>query len=342
MIIEHEKYIDFYYIPNNTDIVINKSGVIRSLLTGNILKSSIKNHGYLVVDTAYNDGISKIRRTHLVHRCLALVFIDKPNHLKDIPFDQLQVNHKDGNKLNIALDNLEWVTQQENMQHAFANKIISIGIEILAKDVRTNEIIKFNSIRECSDHFNISTSSLRRHLLSIHVGKLTKDWCVFKYNDGSEWPILHDFNIVENKFDFTSLVIAKDLNTNAKFIFNTLKDAADILKLNYMSLQKYKANNENVRKYKNWLFKETNNISEINTLDLKPSGYLKRRENNCLYRVINTSTGETHMLKGNRKVSELIKYSRVHIYNRLSIGKNDFGIYNVYKVNMSEITLPRV
>lgn len=46
-----------------------------------------------------------------VHRLLAIAFIPNPNNLPE-------VNHKDGNRLNNSLDNLEWVTRVENMQHA--------------------------------------------------------------------------------------------------------------------------------------------------------------------------------------------------------------------------------
>ena len=54
----------------------------------------------------------KSTRRH-VHRLLALTFI--PN-----PLGKPEVNHKDGDKLNNLLDNLEWVTKKENAQHAQA------------------------------------------------------------------------------------------------------------------------------------------------------------------------------------------------------------------------------
>ena len=51
-----------------------------------------------------------------IHRIVAENFI--PN-IGNKPF----VNHKDGNKMNNSVDNLEWVTQQENIQHSYKNKL---------------------------------------------------------------------------------------------------------------------------------------------------------------------------------------------------------------------------
>ena len=53
-----------------------------------------------------------INRKVLIHRAVLETF----NPVKDM--DNLQVNHKDGNKRNNILSNLEWVTREENMQHA--------------------------------------------------------------------------------------------------------------------------------------------------------------------------------------------------------------------------------
>ena len=47
----------------------------------------------------------------MVHRLVAKAFIPNPQNLRE-------VNHKDGNKLNNSLDNLEWVTTRENQLHA--------------------------------------------------------------------------------------------------------------------------------------------------------------------------------------------------------------------------------
>ena len=81
--------------------------------------------------------------THHVHRLLAICFI--PN-----PFDglysisELQVNHKDGNKLNNNLSNLEWVTQQQNCQHAYSTGLRNDNKQILLTDPNGNQHICYS------------------------------------------------------------------------------------------------------------------------------------------------------------------------------------------------------
>lgn len=99
------KYFNFkdrrYKVSSNGDIV--------SLSSNTMLKQRIDTDGYPIV-TLGNKG----RTSRRVHRLVAENFIDNPNMYKE-------VNHIDGVKTNNFVDNLEWCTRSENVQHAFDN-----------------------------------------------------------------------------------------------------------------------------------------------------------------------------------------------------------------------------
>lgn len=76
-----------------------------------ILKQSI-NQGYSYVGLS-KKGILKVKK---VHRLVAIAFISNPEN-------KLEVNHKDLNKINNNLYNLEWNTRKENNDHAIRNGV---------------------------------------------------------------------------------------------------------------------------------------------------------------------------------------------------------------------------
>lgn len=82
---------------------------------GRVLNPDIAPNGYYRI-TLSNGRRNRVQR--YLHRMLAEHFIPNPYNLP-------QVNHKDGNKLNCNLDNLEWVSAQGNTIHAYKNGLIN-------------------------------------------------------------------------------------------------------------------------------------------------------------------------------------------------------------------------
>lgn len=91
----------------------NKYGQIRGI-------QRYKN-GRILVEHKNSSGYSRVclfkngkRYKPLVHKLIAITFIPNPEN-KPV------INHKDGNKQNNCVDNLEWTTQSENVKHSYAN-----------------------------------------------------------------------------------------------------------------------------------------------------------------------------------------------------------------------------
>lgn len=105
-------------IINNeeTDYSIDKEGKVFSNKTNKFLLGSVYNTGYRMVRLT----IGKNKKSYAIHRLVAEAFLPNPNKL-DI------VNHKDGNKLNNRVENLEWVSQSQNRIHAIQNKISQLA-----------------------------------------------------------------------------------------------------------------------------------------------------------------------------------------------------------------------
>lgn len=73
---------------------------------GEILNPSISNTGY------YKVTVYEPRKSCFIHRLVSQSFIPNPEN-------KSQVNHKDGNKLNNHVSNLEWCDNLENLQHSW-------------------------------------------------------------------------------------------------------------------------------------------------------------------------------------------------------------------------------
>lgn len=138
---------DGYYATSDGRIWSAKSNIF--------LSPSCDSHGYCRVNLWVNGE----QFWQLVHRLVAKAFIDNPNNFKE-------VNHKDENPSNNAVDNLEWVDRQMNCDWGTRNQRISETLKKVSKkrgehaeavpvymcDKETHEIIQFfDSIKSACD-----------------------------------------------------------------------------------------------------------------------------------------------------------------------------------------------
>lgn len=170
-------------LSTNGCIEVSDKGRVRSLLRGkpNILKTQTDKKGYHRVRVT----IDRQKMSLKLHREIAKAFIPNPENLP-------QVNHKDGNKDNNAVENLEWVTNQENAHHAIRNGLWGSVFEGARKECerRMKPIIgQFiaDGVIE-TKHFK-SVSEAERYIGSRHVtdvlkGKrsMAKGW-TFRYEE---------------------------------------------------------------------------------------------------------------------------------------------------------------
>lgn len=148
---------------------VSNLGRVWSVKRQNYLTPHIHTKGYLQVTMMAKNGK---RKQEFIHRLVALAFIDNPNNLP-------QVNHKDENKTNNTVENLEWMTCKDNINYGSHNERVSNSNK---QPVRCIELDKvFESKTQASNETNISIASISR----VCSGKQ-------KTAGGYHWEVIKD------------------------------------------------------------------------------------------------------------------------------------------------------
>lgn len=119
---------------------VSKDGRVMNLITKKILKPNLVSKLY---PTIYLYDRHKKPKNCLIHRLVANAYIPNPGHLP-------QVNHKDGNKHNNNVDNLEWVTAKGNTNHAYNTGLISLNVYVSVYDKETGITTDYRSVNDAA------------------------------------------------------------------------------------------------------------------------------------------------------------------------------------------------
>ncbi len=156
--------IEFKEIPKYEGYFISRSGMILSFLDRRpkILTPHLNKYGYLQIHLQFYSEKSRNKKIELVHRLVAKTYISNPNCLDT-------VNHKDFNKLNNDVNNLEWMSFVDNSKHYHVNKkrIYKKGEENFNSKLTNKDVLKIRELRKSGyklkyigDLFNITTSNV--------------------------------------------------------------------------------------------------------------------------------------------------------------------------------------
>lgn len=185
MILKRPMFLDgdFALIPGFPRFIINQKGDVKSRGTGRILRKAIGPYGYPYVNI-YDPDKGRWRSVS-VHILIAKTFIPN-NH----PGTKCYVNHKNGNKLDYRISNLEWSTSSENNLHAVRNDLRHDNEPCKVRDVVTGEITTHASIGEGLRSIGMKSKSkkLVRHNGKRNIPVLFKGRYEIKLiNDVTDW-----------------------------------------------------------------------------------------------------------------------------------------------------------
>ena len=157
----NSKEIDLELIEKS--YIINEDGTIFGKVRGKIKKPT-DNHGYDIVCLSLNNKQSQ----YSVHRLVATKYIPNPEN-------KPQVNHKDGDKKNNKVSNLEWVTQSENIKHS----IYEIGNKghgaVKPKRVSRDGVV-YESIRDAANATGIFQQLITDSIAGRPVPAFVGNW----------------------------------------------------------------------------------------------------------------------------------------------------------------------
>ena len=161
--------IEWKVIREFPNYSVSNCGEVRNNKTGRILKPEIMRKGYLRVKL--HDG--KRWKKVLIHRLVLVCFIG------ECP-EKYEANHKDGNKANNCIDNLEWITSSENAYHAY-----KLGLRVapsrMGEDIGNAKLTEGNvkSIRFIYKNFKTTHEKLSNffEVDRKHIGNVINRKC---------------------------------------------------------------------------------------------------------------------------------------------------------------------
>ncbi len=227
LITNHTHDIKLYYVPEYTNYGVSRDGKILRIAKDSIYDPPVRERGNSIRNTIKIIDDHNKMSTIYIYRLVAMTFID---HNSD--YEDLTINHKDGNCQHNIDTNLEWVTKAENNIHAFNTNLMGTNKRVETRGFVSKKVNSFRSITQCAKHYNVSTDYIVKSIEEFGFMKLSdnlKDFYEIKY-ENDEYHIKEDIDSIPVKkpSTITNMVSIKALNvfTNEETIYKSTNEAA--------------------------------------------------------------------------------------------------------------------
>ena len=149
-------YRDRFYVNNKGEILSDSA-------------YSANNKGRRILKQSDNNGYKTVTingKTNYVHRLVALTFIPNPNNYPCI-------NHKDENKSNNNVENLEWCTHEYNMNYNCLGirRAEDNSKHIKVTDIHTNNVTIYRNKNHCSTQLGFAVATITKYINNKQVFK---------------------------------------------------------------------------------------------------------------------------------------------------------------------------
>lgn len=131
---------------------ISDKGRVKRTETGAILKPSVSTNGYLFVNP-YKNGKNYPKN---IHRLVAEAFLPNPHNFTE-------VNHKDEDKTNNDISNLEWCDRSHNINHGNRNVKVArkLSKAVVQIDLNGNNVNEFYGLHEAQKQTGVDFRSIQ-------------------------------------------------------------------------------------------------------------------------------------------------------------------------------------
>lgn len=306
--IEKSRFPDFFRISEHLSVCMDGKLILEK--TGEPAKISLARAGYASA------------KSELVHRLVADALI----HNSD-PEKYIQINHVDGNKLNFAPKNLEWVTARENIVHACETGLIKNAGAILVKTVKTGEIRRFYSMQECARQLNTIAANIHHYVNAADKGRLRfGEYLIIR--EGEEWPEVSEQGFVNGLprqievIDSSGNVMIYSSSTSAgKALGVTTSMVTFIVKTKVPDSEGY-------HHYKGYRLKIREDLGQPNRTTTRGGNRTNPRKQKCLI-LRSAVSDEVLLFENSNQAAEYFKTTRLSFQMTTLYGGGVYRGYNV-------------